>query len=383
MVTGRRVAVVGAGIVGAAVARDLARAGQRVTLLEKGAAGGAVSGASLACIGTHMIDRDELPLLIWSCREWASWAETLPIDFQYQRCGQLRFVEREEDIAVAQSWIDAERAAGLEPRLLAPHEVRQVEPSLTGPVVAATHSPGDAVVNPFLAVRALLQDARAHGAGIQTHRAVDGIALRKGRVAGVVLGDETLAADAVVLASGPWTARLAKSCGVELPIQPRKAQCLATVALPPTIRTVVGACESAGGVEAGYTQIQQATSGQILFNTVLAGGLSRDGAQDATPEVDAAFVVDSIATLSRLFPSLASVELLRSWVRFEAVAPDHRFLIGPAGPEGLFVAAADAGTGFVRAPAIGRLIREMLADEETSFRTDLYAPGRFAEEAAS
>ena len=64
------VIVVGAGVVGAAVARELSLAGHQVTVLEKGSAGGAVSGASLACIGSHMIDFDELPLLNWSCRAW-------------------------------------------------------------------------------------------------------------------------------------------------------------------------------------------------------------------------------------------------------------------------------------------------------------------------
>ena len=75
---------------------------------------------------------------------------------------------------------------------------------------------------------------------------------------------------------------------------------------------------------------------------------------------------------------VVSAELLRSWVRYEAVAPDDRFLVGPAGPEGLFIAAGDAGTGFVRAPAIGQLIAEMVAQSETSLRGDLYRPDRFA-----
>ena len=75
----------------------------------------------------------------------------------------------------------------------------------------------------------------------------------------------------------PGPAPLAATVGVSLPIVPRKAQCLATTRQPPRIRTVVGACKSDGGVDAGYTQIQQARSGQILFNTVLAGGIAEAG----------------------------------------------------------------------------------------------------------
>ena len=181
-----------------------------------------------------------------------------------------------------------------------------------------------------------------------------------------------------MLASGPWTARLAASLDMNLPIRPHRAQCLATVRIPPSILRVVGACESEGGVEAGYTQIQQSRDGQVLFNTVLADGLVDDGAQDRIPEVDAAFVRNSVEMLLFLFPDLWRVHLLRSWVRFEAVTPDNRFLIGPLGPEGLWIAAGDCGTGFTRAPAIARLIGQMLGGEHPAFDTTLYAPERFS-----
>ncbi len=378
LVLTRSVVVVGAGIVGSAVACALARNGHRVTVLERGTLGGAVSGASLACLGTHMIDLEELPLLIWSCQAWKQLARSLAPGFEYVQCGQIRFIERDADILVAERWIEAEREHGLEPELLDAAAVRRLEPALTGPIVAATHSPGDAVVNPFLAVRALLRAARDSGAEVHAHVPVRQIEVSKSRVVGVTTDDGLVTGDSVVLATGPWTATLAATCGIDLPIRPRKAQCLATVAQPPTIRKVVGACESSGGVDAGYTQIQQAQSGQILFNTVTAGGLSGDGTQDWDQEADPRFVFDSIVTLLRLFPCLKEIELLRSWVRFEAVAPDDRFLIGPTGPEGLFIAAGDAGTGFVRAPAVGHLIGQMLDGKVPSFRTDLYAPTRFA-----
>lgn len=380
MVSAANIVVVGAGIVGAAIAAALAGRGRRVHVIEQGQPGGAVSGASLACIGAHMMDEDELPLLIWSCAAWADLAVRLQA-FEYRTCGQIRFLSSVTELSSARHWIDLETKAGLPPRLIEPDEVRRIEPLLAGPLVAATWSPEDAVVNPFLAVRALLRMAQDQGATMETACPVLSVAVEGDRVRGVETPRGRIPADIVVLAGGPWTAGAAATAGVSLPIVPRKAQCLATVARPPSIRTVVGACKAEGGVDAGYTQIQQADSGQILFNTVLEGGA--DGVVDPNviPEVDPVFVRDSVATLLRLFPSLAGVELLRSWVRFEAVTPDDRFLIGRCGPEGLLVAAGDGGTGFIRAPAIGRLVADMVDERDPAFRADIYDPARFSRSA--
>ena len=377
MVTSATVIVVGAGIVGAATADALSRAGHAVTIVEQASPGGAVSGASLACIGTHMMDEDELPLVRWSCDAWASLAKT-HAGFGYDRCGQIRFLKHRDEIASANHWVSIEQRMGLRPRLLAPDEVRAVEPCLTGPIAGATWSPDDAVVNPFLAVRTLLRSSCDHGAKLLSNLRVDGLRSAGGRVVGISTAAGPLDADVVVLAGGPWTVRLAETAGISLPIVSRKAQCLATTRQPPMIRTVVGACKAKGGVDAGYTQIQQSQNGQILFNTVLAGGVTADGDPDLVPEVDRIFVRNSVATLLDLFPSLADVTLLRSWVRYEAVTPDDRFLVGPTGPSGLYIAAGDGGTGFIRAPAIGRLLSDIIGGREPPFRADLYDPARFA-----
>jgi sarcosine oxidase subunit beta len=374
------IVVVGGGIVGAAVAATLAERGHAVCLLEQHDPGSAVSGASLACLGTHMIDAEEIPALQWACAAWAAFAGQAAIE--YRRCGQLRFLAREDERAIAQRWIDRERRAGLHPALLEPDEVRAIEPALDGPIVAATWSPDDALVNPFLAVRAFVNRARASGAQIRASTPVTAIETGGDRVVAVRCGDERIACRTVVLAAGPWTATLARTAGVDLPIVPRKAQCCATVSVAPVIRTVVGACRDDGGVDSGYTQIQQAQTGAILFNTVLGSGASARGSADAIPEIDRAFLRDSVATLLRLFPRLGEIELLRSWVRYEAVTPDDRFLIGRTGLDGLLVAAGDGGTGYVRAPLIGRAIADLLDGVASPFRTDLYDPLRFAAPAA-
>lgn len=378
-----RVAVVGGGIIGASIARELSLRQHRVILLEKGSLGGAVTGASLACLGTHMNSRLEIEILKWSCSAWAELNDELGQTMEYTRCGQLRFVERDEDLEVARDWISFERNAGLITEILDPSEVRKIEPLLEGPIIAATWASNAATVTPFLAVRAIIKDAVRHGLNVQCHNAVRDFIERGGTISGIVTQAGAIEADAVILAAGPWTADLTAKIGLELPILPRKAQCLATVGLPKTIRTVIAACESAGGVAAGYTQIQQAPSGQVLFNTVLGGGLSQAGSQNTISEVDPTFVCNSIRQLLWLFPSLAEVELLRSWVRYEAVTPDDRFIVGPSSVPGLYIAAGDGGSGFGRAPAIARALTDSLDGCDPPFDAALWSPSRFAKKIAA
>lgn len=376
------IVVVGAGIVGAATALALAERGFAVTLLDRAAPGSAVSGASLACLGTHQNSEIELPQLIWATRRWAEWDQRFTGAFHYRRCGQIRFIDHAADIPTAEHWIALERAAGLSAQLLDLDEVRRIEPALTGPILAASWSPDDALVNPFLSVRTLLRAAVEAGARFLGPLPAQRIDCQGDRVTGVTTSDGRIDANTVVVTGGPWTAGLLAPMGIELPIVPRKAQCLATVAQPPTIRGVVGASKSEqGGVHGGYTQIQQSEAGQILFNTVLAGGESAPGSPDRVPQVDLPFVVDSATTLMRLFPGLRHVDVLRSWVRYEAVTPDDRFIVGPVGPTGLYVGAGDNGTGFLRAPVIAEIIASAIAGTRCAVNPSPYDPARFAPKA--
>lgn len=370
------VVVVGGGVVGTAVARQLAKDGLNTVLLEAQAFGGAVSGASLACLGTHMHNLEELPILIEACTLWRTLAEELGNNFEYNHSGQLRFILKPEDVPIAERWIAGERAAGLAPALLSPKEVQEVEPLLTGPIHAATWAPDSATVNPFLAVRALLADGRRAGVSAFADTQVLRLNLEGDRVTGVKTSKGDIAAGHTVLAAGPWSAKIARSIGLALPIVARQAQCLASVRQAPSIRRVIGACESAGGVEAGYTQIQQAASGQVLFNTVMAPQQTPIGAEDRINEVPRRFVRDSITMLTTLFPSLANILMLRSWVRFEGVTPDDRFMAGRL-KDGLLIAAGDNGTGFTRSLFLAQLISRAARGAVDS-RDSFYDPLRFA-----
>ena len=372
------VVVVGAGVVGCAAAYEFCHAGLRVALLDQGDVGGAVTGGSLACIGTHMLSRSELPLLIHARARWDELVDELALEFEYSVGGQMRFVRSEAELEVARGWVALERSYGLEPEILDPPAVRDRVPALTGPILAATWSPRDATVNPFLSCRAFVEAAARRGCRVLPGCAVDAIETSGGRVVAVHAGSHRFATEWVVVAAGPWSARVAAMAGSRIAIVPRKAQCLATVAVPPILPCVIGACESAGGVEAGYTQIQQAAAGQILFNTVLAGGVGTDGRQESDRMVDRKFVQDSADTLLWLFPGLGDVPVLRSWSAYEAVTPDDRFLLGPVPEvERLLIAAGDNGTGFNRAPVLAQMLVAMVCGQPSPMPLEPYAPDRF------
>lgn len=384
------VIVVGGGIVGLATALALAEAGAKPLVLEAKSFGGAVTGGSLAAIGVHMHGLEEYALLTEACGLWRSFSDRSGDAIEHNAQGQVGFCLDDEDIASAETWIAEERALGAPYRMLSGSELRDLEPGLTGPVRAATYAPDTATINPFRAARAVLAAARAAGATAMDHAPVAGLLSAGGKVQGVRMASgQEITGDAVVLAAGPWSQEIAGAEGIYVPLFPRQAQCLAALRQPAgTIRHVVSGVERKGGVDSGYTQIQQAASGQILFNTVMELMDTAPDAKDAVREVPPGFVMSSIDMLVTLFPGLADIALLRSWVRFEAVSPDARFLAGPLERDGLWICAGDNGSGYCRSLMLGRFLAGEITGKpvlDAALRADaarLYAPKRFAGVAA-
>ncbi|WP_233092683.1 FAD-binding oxidoreductase [Paracoccus sp. IB05] len=386
------VIILGGGVIGLSLALALAEAGLRPLLIEARSFGGAVTAGSLAGIGVHMHGMAEFHLMTEACRLWRDLAAKVGNPFEYNPQGQIGFILDQEGMESGEAWVAEESALGAPCRLLTPAQLREIEPGLTGPVLGATWAPDSATVNPFFAARTLLRLAREAGALAFEHCPAAALLSQGGRITGVRLANgQEIRADHTILAAGPWSQEIAAPAGVMVPLRPRQAQCLVGLRQPPgTIRHVVSAVERRGGVDAGYTQIQQSVNGQILFNTVITPVDSGAAGRDRINEVPASFVTSSIDMLVRLFPALADLVLLRSWVRFEAVSPDARFMAGRLAPEGLWICAGDNGSGYCRALMLGRYLageisgnsRAGLAPDLVAQARALYAPARFSQQAA-
>jgi glycine/D-amino acid oxidase-like deaminating enzyme len=390
-----RVAIVGGGVIGSAVALELARRGLDVVLLEADGIAAGVTGGSLAALTSHLAgDPDDLPFVRESTDRWAILAAELErelgIDVEHRVTGQLSLVEAdtpeeaEEVLAGVRDIVAREHAQSLGVELVDARRAREIVPALAGSrVVAATWCPGDAKINALLACRALVHAAARRGADVRPGYRVQRI--RPGD-AGWIL--ETVRgavrADAVVVACGPWSGELLAELEprVARVLQPKRAQCCVTDGVAPLIEPVVASISV--GISTGYTQLHQTSHGQVMFNTVAPTEDPRLGDGRLDDRVDHDFMVVSARKLADLFPALRRARLLRAWAACEAWTPDRRFLIGPVGPrEGLFVAAGDSGVGFLQAPMVARAVSALVRRDDFGHDLRRYAPLRPMEEVAA
>jgi sarcosine oxidase subunit beta len=146
-----------------------------------------------------------------------------------------------------------------------------------------------------------------------------------------------------VHAAGPWTAALAASIGVHLPITPARNAMLVSEPVPPMIDAFVSSHELA-------VYLRQARKGQLHVGGVFTVGGTFDQRVSA-PEIG------QLAKAVEILPALGKLRILRSWAGTLDLTPDHLPVLGkPAAVEGYVVAAGFSGHGFCLAPAAGRAI---------------------------
>jgi glycine/D-amino acid oxidase-like deaminating enzyme len=382
--TGTGIVVVGAGVIGAAVARALASAGADVTVLDRGATAG---GTSAAGEGNLLISDKgpgaELELARRSLTLWAGLACELPDELgpafpsiEYEAKGGLVVATTAAGGAALQDFAAGQRRAGVIADPVDAATAAELEPDLTREHTAAVFYPQDAQVQPAVATEALLASARRRGAVVRQGVEVTGPLGHGDRLTGVRTTAGDLHADHVVVAAGPWSAETARRLGVTLPVRPRRGTLLVTTRMPPRIRHKVYDADYVGAVESDDAALQ--TSSVIestAAGTVLIGSSREQRGFDE--RIEARVLAAIAAKALVLFPFLADVALLRAYGGFRPFVPDHLPVIGPD-PRlpGLWHATGHEGAGIVLAAATAELIGDLMAGRAPRVPVDPFAVDR-------
>lgn len=382
---GVKVLIIGAGIVGAACARSLARRGVAVTVIDRGAPASATSAAGEGnLLVSDKAPGAELDLARYSLGLWASLSTELAVEtggafasVEYQPKGGVVAASGEAEAAALDRFAEAQRRAGVDARALSVDEARALEPELATSITGAVHYPEDAQVQPAIATEALLASARAAGARVLAYTTLIG-PLRdgSGRLVGVVTSNGPLEADAVLVAAGPWSGEVARTLGTTLAVGPRKGLLLVTARMQQRIwhkvydTSYVGAVQSNERDLATSTVIESTASG-----TVLIGSSRQDVGYDGT--IDVTVLAEIARKAIALMPFLAEATVIRAYGGFRPFSRDHLPVIGAdSDVEGLWYATGHEGAGIGLAPGTAELLAAAMLGEPTAMSLESFAPGR-------
>jgi len=226
-----KVVIVGAGIIGASIARVLSQyEGLEVHLLEKCPdVGMGVSKANTAIIHPgHEDDPNKYPLRAKLCvrgnRLWHQWAKELEIPVKWP--GELMVAIEEEDLKTAEHYLELAQKNGVPgARIIYREELSKIEPNVNPDAAGALWAPTAGQIAPWEAVIALVENAVENGVRLHTETEVRGIRIEKGEVKGVETNNGFIEAEIVINAAGLYADEISKMAGVDgFSIHPRRGE---------------------------------------------------------------------------------------------------------------------------------------------------------------
>jgi D-hydroxyproline dehydrogenase subunit beta len=274
--------------------------------------------------------------------------------------------------------LSALRAAGVSCSLLSPDEVRSAEPALRGPLLGASWFPDDLQCAPRAIARGLAREAEGHGATVIPSREVTRIGIER-----VATPDGALLAAHVVLAAGAWSAPLAATAGLHLPLEPRKGQLVRLEHRPGFLRHKVIDGTYMAAVESDDAGLQVSTVMETTLDGHVLVGSSRER-RGFDVDVDPA-VSDALLTAAvRLAPDIATMTTDTAWAGLRPWLPGGLPAIGPTkAADGLFIATGHEGAGVAHGPITGRLVAQAICGEEPAVDLAPFDPDRFVRGASA
>jgi D-amino-acid dehydrogenase len=289
------------------------------------------------------------------------------LDCDYRPRGYYEVCLTESGLRAAEHEAQAQRRHGFRAEMLDAAALREREPALRPEVRGGVFFPQAATVDPRRFLEELADRAQRRGAAIRTGVEAAALVTERSRVIGVrTTGGETLHADAVVVATGSYSASLLTRLGYRLPLQPAKGYHVDRDPRPGTTPPLGIAC-----VLSETSVFCTPMSGRVRFaGTLEFSGLNHDIRRDRLEQLTRA--------AARYLAGVGPQEPRSEWCGLRPCLPDGLPVIGPAPRhEGLFVATGHAMMGLTLGPVTGRLIADLVLAGRTEcdlrpFRLDRF-----------
>jgi len=347
------VVVVGGGAVGTSIAFHLAEAGADVCLLERDALSSGSTSRAAGGVRTQFSDPLNIAIGLRAVEAFLRFAERPGGEIDFRQVGYLFLLDRPDDVERFEQSVALQNELGVPSRLVEPDEAARLSPlaGLDG-VLAGTFCALDGHANPEAVAQGYASGARGHGAKIVTGCAASAVETDGKRVGGIVTDQGTIQTDTVVCAAGVWSPAFARTAGVELPVEPVFREVVTTApveVLPDPIPLTVD-------FTTGFYFHREGPG-------LLIGMSDRNQAPGFDAPTDPAWLEHVTEVAARRAPSFLDMGLAHGWKGYYEITPDHNALVGEApGLERFFYATGFSGHGFMQAPAVGEIVRDLILD---------------------
>ncbi|MEW1778297.1 FAD-binding oxidoreductase [Streptomyces sp. NPDC086777] len=368
-----QVVIIGGGVMGTSIACHLARAGVRdVVLVERDEL--AAGSTSKAAGGVRAQFSDELNIQLGarSLEAFARFGEETGYDIGLHRVGYLFLLSTPEEVVSFEAGVRLQNHLGVPSRMLTPKEAARLSPLITTDgLLAAAYSPDDGHCTPESVVHGYAAAARAHGARILRHTEVTGIERDGACLTAVHTTLGRIATGTVICAAGAWSLAVGAMAGVDLPVQPLRRQIAVT--------------EPVRGLPATLPMTIDFTTG-LYFHAegpgLLLGMSDPDERPGFATDTHDRWIPRLYAAMERRAPALLDLRRTGGWAGLYENTPDHNALIGEApGVSRFLYATGFSGHGFLQAPAVGEVVRDLYLGRAPFLDVGPLGAGRFAADA--
>ncbi len=362
------VAIAGGGLVGGAIAFELARAGLRVGLFDKQEPGKEASWASagilspapespamIALVPLGKASMDLYPVFV------AAVEDISDTEVGYRAKGTVEVLTSRQAREEMSTIIALHHGLGLQAEPLSPDDARELEPCLRDDLEAGVLRPAEASVDNRLLTQGVLASAQNCGAEIHAGVGVQSVWLEGETCKGLIAGGEKFSAKHTVISAGCFSAQIR---GVEkyAPVRPAKGQMISLICPEAKIERVLWGDDiylvprNDGRILAGATVEYKG-----FDKTLTAGGQRK-----------------LLSAAIELVPALENARMEETWAGLRPDSPDHLPILGPTDLPGLIVATGHFRSGVLLTPITAKLVREWLTTGSVSADWERFSPLRFA-----
>lgn len=364
-------AIAGAGLIGSAIALELAEAGLRVAVFDRQEPGKEASWASAGILSPAPESSAMIPLVPLGKASMKLYPEFIErvegmarIRTGYRAKGTLNAIDSAQAREQLNTVVALHRGLGLAAEPLSAAEARELEPALSEEIEAGVLRPDEASVDNRELTKAVQEAARRSGAQIFSENSVDRIRIEAGRCTGIRAGGEEISAGQTIIAAGCFCGNI-EGAAQYAPVRPAKGQMISLRCDAVRVERVLWSDEiylvprNDGRILAG------ATVEYVGFEkTVTAGGVQK-----------------LLAAATALVPGLSASRIEEMWAGLRPDTPDHLPILGPADVDGLLFATGHFRSGVLLTPVTAKLIREWVMNKTVAADLGRFSPRRFQQSA--